>query len=56
MLYSEQLRAARALLRWEQSTVAARARLGRNRQTARAARRPDRGRESRNHRGDQASA
>ena len=25
MLYSEQLRAARALLRWEQSTVAARA-------------------------------
>ena len=27
MLYSEQLRAARALLRWEQSTVAAHARV-----------------------------
>jgi transcriptional regulator with XRE-family HTH domain len=27
MLYSEQLRAARALLRWEQSTVAAKARI-----------------------------
>ncbi len=27
MLYSEQLRAARALLRWEQATVAARARI-----------------------------